>query len=177
MKCLGCGRQITDESRFCPYCGHVIPGPEGTPQHLAAQLTAKTGMSTALIVILVVAVVIIVVAAVIGALWLLSVAPDEPDLRENLLLYHDEGWDWDDGYVLIEGTVYNYGDAGCFATLHCTISDGRGWSISPTIELSWVGPNGGHVYVEEGYSWPYYYNNQYADGDTLSWTLHFTYTM
>ena len=178
MKCMGCGRQIADEVRFCPHCGYNIPGPDGVPQQHPVQKAGKEGMSAALIAVLVIAIVVIVVVAVIGVLWLSSTTHGEPDLRENLTLYYVEGWDyWDNGYVSIEGVVYNYGDAGCYATLHCTISDDRGWSISPTIELGWIGPNGDSISVEQEYNWPDNYNDMYADGDSLYWTCYFTHTM
>ena len=51
MNCKGCGRQITDESVFCQYCGHSITG-QMRPAQQPAQ--AKSGMSVAMIVVVVV---------------------------------------------------------------------------------------------------------------------------
>ena len=51
MNCKGCGRQITDESVFCQYCGHSITG-QMRPAQQPAQ--AKSGMSIAMIVVVVV---------------------------------------------------------------------------------------------------------------------------
>lgn len=176
MNCMSCGRPVANDARFCPHCGHGIPGLDGTPRQQMERPPTKSGMSPALIVVLVVVVVAVVVAGAFGTLLLSSATLGKPDLRKNLTLVYSEGGLFSDPYVSVEGTVYNYGDIGCYATLHCTIRDDRGWSISPIIELSWIGPSGGHVNVDKNYDWPSYYNGQFADGDDLHWSCYFTWT-
>jgi hypothetical protein len=176
MNCRGCGRPIAGESRFCPYCGHQIPGASDALGPQRAEPPTKNDTNIVLIVVVIVVAVALVSFAAIW--WLVSsidgISVNDPDIEDSLALYYNMGGLYLDPEVSVEGYVYNYGDAGCLAVVHCTIFDDRGWSITRTIQLGWIGPNGGNTYVSVSYDWPEYYNGQYADGDTLYWTHYVT---
>ncbi len=139
-----------------------------------AKPTTTSDTNTVLIIVVVI---VAVALASFGAFWwVLSSSFDRPDIEEDLTLYFNEGVVFTDPQVSVEGTVHNHGEDGCYATVHCTIFDGRGWSISPTIQLGWIGPDGDFVFVEEDYDCPEYYDGQYLDGESIYWTHYVTYT-
>jgi hypothetical protein len=176
MNCRGCGRPIPVESRFCPYCGHQIPGASDAAGLQTVKPPARD--DTNIVLIVVVIVVAVALASFAAIWWVFSSIDDlpfnDPGIEDDLDLYYYIGGVYTHPRVSVEGTVYYYGDTGCYATVHCTIFDDRGWSITRTIELGWIGPNGGNTYVNVSYDWPEYYNGQSADGDSLYWTHYVT---
>lgn len=68
MNCKGCGRQITDESVFCQYCGYSITG-QMRPAQQPAQ--AKSGMSVAMIVVVVVVAFVLITVVLAAVLYVM----------------------------------------------------------------------------------------------------------
>lgn len=90
-------------------------------------------------------------------LWSRGQAPS-PDLVCDLSLYYVEGEESSTSYVVINGTVYNYGDVGCYAYLYILVGDGERlgpwyalWDIDhfggPS-ELGWIGGEGDFASVD-----------------------------
>ena len=69
MNCKGCGRQITDESVFCQYCGYSITG-QMRPAQQPAQ--AKSGMSVAMIVVVVVVAFVLITVVLAAVLYVMG---------------------------------------------------------------------------------------------------------
>lgn len=163
MKCPRCGREVSDNARFCEVCG----SPVGATFVLAVP-PAKT--SKPVLVAVIVAVVIITVAGIgVGAYLYYA-----PDLHPDLTLYYDYGGLFSDPFVMVDGMIYNYGHSAGYAAIHFTISDSRGWSRADIISTERIEPNGGHVYVNKMYSWPDPYLDQHLqnyNGDVVpTWT-------
>jgi len=98
-------------------------------------------------------------------LIILSLQP-EPKLVADLeIKNYSQNMHWHEYYYFIElsGNIHNYGEIGCFASIYYIISDNRGWSMNDTIDLGWISGNGGIIYINELYEWPYTYNGQLAN--------------
>lgn len=78
MECKGCGRQITDESVFCQYCGYSITG-QARPAQQQAQ--AKSGMSAGTIVAIVIVAVVVIPVVLAAVLYVMVLGFGSDDAR------------------------------------------------------------------------------------------------
>lgn len=74
MNCVGCGRQIPDESRYCQYCGYNIIG---QPRPIIEQKQRGRSIST------VVAVVVVVLVVTIASYAVIVILRDNYHLEES----------------------------------------------------------------------------------------------
>ncbi len=86
IECKGCGRQVTDESVFCQYCGYSITGQLRPSQQ---QLQAKSGMSTGMIVAIVVVVVVVIPVVLAAVLYVMVLGISSPHFHTPLAMYQE----------------------------------------------------------------------------------------
>lgn len=102
MNRIGCGRQVSDESKYCQYCGYSITGQTRPAKELAR---TKSGMSVSSVVI----VVVVVFVVVIASYALLVILEDDYRLEESdgALIYEIKDLPggfyqiWDNAFVSI----------------------------------------------------------------------------
>ena len=90
-------------------------------------------------------------------LWPAEQTPS-PDLVCDLSLYYVEDEESSTSYIVINGTVYNYGDVGCYAYLYIFVGDGERlgpWGALRAIdhsgrptELGWIDGEGDFASVD-----------------------------
>jgi hypothetical protein len=74
MKCIGCGRQIPDESRFCQHCGHKASGEIGPIEQLSTRPPAKSSVTPVMIAIIA----IVIVSVIFSMLYVGGVLDEHP---------------------------------------------------------------------------------------------------
>jgi ribosomal protein L37E len=68
VNCRSCGRQIPDDSMFCPYCGYSLTGQMTSYQE---QAQAKSGMSAGMVITIVIVVFVIVPIVLSAVLYVM----------------------------------------------------------------------------------------------------------
>ncbi len=93
----------------------------------------------------------IVILAVLFASILLT---PSPDLVPVLDAFYDDGNATVAPTIAIIGWIFNNGTSVASCYLNYTINDSRGWSVSDSLNLGPIQPNGGYVLINQTYPWP-----------------------
>lgn len=127
MKCAACNKEITDNSKFCPYCGNSIKAPElklSAFEDKEEKPVVKKNKTPVIIAVIVIA------ALLIAALALFVIVPKID--YNNAIRAMDEGR-WSDARAIIEKR--NYADASSLIE-ECYMHEYADYDFLQTLEKS-----------------------------------------
>lgn len=127
MKCAACNKEITDNSKFCPYCGNSIQAPElklSALEDKEEKTVVKKNKTPVIIAVIVVA------TLLIAALALFVIVPKID--YNNALKAMDEGR-WSDARSILEKR--NYADASSLIE-ECYMHEYADYNFLRTLETS-----------------------------------------
>lgn len=117
-------------------------------------------------------IIILISLSAAGALWWPGEHVPSPDLRGDFTLSYVETELSSTSRIYINGTIYNYGDIGCYATLHYLIGDGTGRMRIGQTSMFWIGGDSGFVDVHMEFS-EFSWGSSFSV-ETFYWHYYFT---
>ena len=150
----------------CPKCGEEIQVPYSKESKMSPWAVAA------------VIVVILLVAVFFSAYFMIVELKPKPKLIADLSVNYYDYWPYEPFWrVSLSGTVHNYGDTGCFATLKYTIEGASDWTANGSVNLGWMPGEGGVVLILERFEGgPMDESGILPDASTLNLNYHFNYT-
>jgi hypothetical protein len=151
----------------CPKCGEEFA------------VRPSKGSSLSIWLVATIIIVVMLVAVFFSTSLLMSALKPTPSLAGDLTAsYYDlysgrMSLSW---WVQLSGTVHNYGDKGCFATLNYVINGAGGWRTNGSVNLGWVSGDGGVVSVNKRFEGGFWENSTLPNPDTLKLMYDLNYT-